>query len=299
VKPELAQDMAAADAPPTEPKPARPLTEVNPKIPFLRGPLELLRSLRVHRHLTANFISRDIRLKYRDSALGYVWSLLEPLMLAAVYYFLYVVLAHDHDPRQPLWIILGVITWQCFAKTVNGVVTCLTRNESLIKQVYFPREIFALTTAGSQYVLGMLSLVVAAPLMLYYGIAPTAYLLMMPFGLALACLLGLGSGLALACLNVVNRDVEHLMTFLTRAGVFLSPVLWTIEMAPQNRAALVHYVEYNPMTLPITMVRDGVAGTAPGLGVLPVLSAILVPVVLFFVGAAIFKRYEAQVVKKL
>jgi ABC-type polysaccharide/polyol phosphate export permease len=299
VKPERAQ-MAAEASSSTEPAPAeKRLVEVNPRVPFLRGPLELLRSLRTHRHLTANFIARDIRLKYRESALGYVWSLLEPLMLAAVYYFLYVVLAQNHDPRQPLWIILGVITWQCFAKTVNGVLGCLTRNEALIKQVYFPREIFALTTAGAQYVLAALSLVVAVPLMIYYGIAPTAWLLMMPFGLALACLLGLGAGLALACLNVVNRDVEHLMKFITRAGVFLSPVLWTIEMAPTSRAALVHYVQYNPMTLPITMVRDGVAGNAPPLGVLPVVTAVAVPVLVFFAGAAIFKRYEAQVIKKL
>jgi ABC-2 type transport system permease protein len=294
--PELAETMAEPD-----PSPARPhaeLTEVNPRVPFLRGPLDLVRSLRAHHHLAANFISRDIRLKYRDSALGYAWSLLEPLMLSAVYYFLFVVLAGKPDERHVVWIILGVITWQFFSKAVNGTVTCLTRNEAMIKQIYFPRELFALTAVGSQLVFALLSLVVAIPLMIYFAIPPTAYLVMVPLGLLLAGLLALGIGLMLACLNVVNRDVEHLMKSVTRAGMFVSPVMWTIEMAG-SRSQLVGFAHYNPLTVPITLVRNGVAGTPLGLGVAPVVSAVLVAVIAFVVGAMIFKRHEAQVVKKL
>lgn len=279
-------------------EPADRLVEVNPRVPFLHGPLAIFRSLRTHRHLASNFVARDIRLRYRDSALGYVWSLLEPLMLSAVYYFLFVVLAGKPDERHALWIILGVITWQFFAKTLSGAVTCLTRNESLIKQVFFPRELFALTQAGSQIVFVFLSLAVAVPAMIYFRIAPTAYLVMVPLGILLAALFALGVGLELACLNVVNRDVEHLVKFITRAGMFASPVMWTVEMAG-SRAALLQYALYNPMTVPITMVRNGVAGQPLGVGTVPVVSAVVVSVGAFLVGAMVFKRYEARVVKKL
>ena len=275
------------------------LREVTPRIPLLAGPRAMLRSLWTHRSLASNFIGRDIRLKYRDSALGYVWSLLEPLMLSAVYYFLYVVLAGVPNKRHPLWIILGVITWQFFAKALNGTLTCLTKNETMIKQVYFPRELFALTTVGSQLMMAMLSLLVAIPLMLYFGIAPSLWLLMVPAALVIVALLALGSGLALACLNVVNRDVEHLMRFVTRVGVFVSPVLWTVEMAPKSKTVMLHYIMYNPMTVPITMVRDGIAGHAPALGVVPMLVSISVAILAFLFGAMIFKRYEGEVVKKL
>jgi ABC-2 type transport system permease protein len=294
--PELAEPMAEPSERPSSP--AGELAEVNPRVPLLAGPLAILRSLRDHHHLATNFIARDIRLKYRDSALGYAWSLLEPLMLSAVYYFLFVVLAGKPDERHVVWIILGVITWQFFAKSVNGTVTCLTRNESMIKQVYFPRELFALTYVGSQLVFAVLSLVVAIPLMIYFRIPPTAYLLMVPLGLLLVAVLSLGIGLALAPLNVVNRDVEHMLKFVTRAGMFVSPVMWTVEMAA-SRASLVHYALYNPMTVPITLVRNGVGGAPLGLGVAPVASAIAVAAVAFVLGAIVFKRYEAQVVKKL
>jgi ABC-type polysaccharide/polyol phosphate export permease len=278
---------------------ASELSEVNPRVPLLSGPIAILRSVRTHYQLAANFISRDIRLKYRDSTLGYVWSLLEPLMLSAVYYFLYVILAGSADKKHPLYIILGVITWQFFSKALNGVLVCLTKNEQMIKQVYFPRELFALTTVGSQFVFAMLSLLVAIPLMLYFGVPPTPYLVMVPLGLLLAGMLALGVGLGLACLNVINRDVEHLMKFVTRVGVFVSPVMWTIDMAPKSRALMLHYVMYNPMTVPITLVRNGIDGKPLGIAMVPVIYSVVVAVTAFVVGAMIFKRYEAQVIKKL
>jgi ABC-type polysaccharide/polyol phosphate export permease len=278
---------------------AAALVEVNPQVPLLRGPVEMLKNLRRYRHLAANFVVRDLRLKYRDSALGYCWSLLEPLLLTAVYYFLFVVLAGRPDPRHVVWIILGVITWQLFAKALGGAITCLTRNEAMIKQVYFPRELFAFTSVCSQLVFATLSLLVAVPLMIYFSIAPTVYLLMVPLGLVLAAMLALGTGLTLACLNVINRDVEHLMKFVTRAGMFLSPVLWTIDMIPRARETIVDYVRYNPMTVPITLVRNGIAGQPLGIGVGPIVSSVGFAVVVFTVGAIVFRRFEAQVVKKL
>ena len=174
------------------------LFELNARVPTWRGPIELLRSLKTHRNLAVNFISRDLRLKYRDSMLGYLWSLLEPLLLSAVFWFLYVVLSGSTNKQAPLFIVLGVVTWQTFAKTLNNTVACLTKNESLLKQVYFPRELFALVSAGSEFCFAMLNLIVAAPLMLYYKIAPTPYLLMVPVGVALSCVIGLGWGLLLA-----------------------------------------------------------------------------------------------------
>lgn len=294
MSPDLPLELARTDTPAVD-----DLTEVNPRVPFLRGPIEVVRSVSTHYHLASNFISRDIRLKYRDSALGYVWSLLEPLMLSAVYYFLYVVLAGTPDKRHALWIILGVITWQFFSKALNGVLTSLTKNEALIKQVYFPRELFALTTIGSQFVFALLSLLVSIPLMIIFGIEPSVYLLMVPIGLVLTSLLAIGWGLGLACLNVVNRDVEHLVKFITRVGVFLSPVMWTLEMAPKSRHALLQYVLYNPMTVPITMVRNGVGGHPMGISPLHVAYSVAFAIGSFLVGTMIFKRYEAQVVKKL
>jgi len=275
------------------------LTEINPPIGFWSGPARMWRNARENRHLLYNFIQRDIRLKYRDSALGYFWSLLEPLMMSAVYFILYVIIAGKPDPRYPLWVILGVITWSFFTKAVSDSLVCLTRNEGMIKQVYFPRELFALTSVGSALALTLLNLLVAIPLLLIYRIPPTPYLLMVPVGLLLTALLGLGIGMGMACLNVVNRDVDFFFRFLTRAGVFLAPVMWTVEMAPPSKAKWIDYLLLNPMAVPITMVRDGIAGERLGIGAGHVAYSVGFCLFSFLLGSMFFMRYEAFTIKKL
>jgi ABC-type polysaccharide/polyol phosphate export permease len=275
------------------------LVEINPRVPFLAGPRQLWRNALAHRHLIANTVQRDVRLKYRDSVFGYVWSFLEPLMLSGVYFLLYVILAGKPDVRSPLWIVLGVITWQFFAKSLNDSITCLSRGEGMIKQVYFPRELFALASVASKLVIASLNLLVAIPLMIYYEIAPSPYLLMVPAGLLLAGLLAVGIGLGVACFNVINRDVEFFLRFFIRAGLFLSPVLWTVDMAPRTRAAWLEYLLLNPMAVPITMVRNGIEGRPLGIEPIYVLYSVAVALFCFLAGAMIFKRFEAIVVKEL
>ena len=275
------------------------LVEINAPVPFLAGPREILRNVREHRYLIANFIQRDIRLKYRDSALGYFWSLLEPLGLSAVYFVLFVILAGRPEPEFALWVLVGVIVWGFFAGALGDCLTSLTRHESLIKQVYIPREIFAVTNVGSKLILAALSLLVVVPMMVYFHIPPTVYLLLVPAGLALASLLALGIGLSMACFNVVNRDVDYFFRFVLRAGFFLSPVMWTVELAG-NRAKALDALLLNPIAVPITMVRDGIDGH--GLAGVPsgyVIYSVAFCVLSFVVGAMIFKRFEATVVKKL
>ncbi|HKE14885.1 MAG TPA: ABC transporter permease [Kofleriaceae bacterium] len=274
------------------------LVEINAPVPFLAGPREMWRNFREYRHLIWNFIQRDIRLKYRDSSLGYFWSLLEPMGLSAVYWVLFVILAGKPQPKFALWVLIGVIVWGFFSQAVSDTLTSLTRNEGLIKQVYFPREIFALTNVGSKLILSALSLLVCIPLMVHFRIAPTPYLLMVPVGLALTAMLGLGIGLAMACLNVVNRDVDYFFRFVMRAGFFLSPVMWTVEQAG-SRKSILPYLLYNPITLPLTLVRDGIDGHGLHMARHYIIYGVSFSVLTFLLGAAIFKRFESQVVKKL
>ncbi len=275
------------------------LVEINAPVPFLEGPRQIWRNVLEHRHLISNFISRDFRLKYRNSTLGYFWSLLQPLLLSGVYFFLYLILPGKPEAMAPLWIFLGVVTWSFFAKGLTDSVTCLLRGESMIKQVYFPREIFAITSVGSQMLIAGLSLLVAIPCMVYYELPPTANLLMVPLGLVLAALLALGVGLGTACLNVVNRDVEHFFRFLTRAGLFLSPVMWTLEKIPQSRASLRDILILNPLAVPITMVRNGIDGRPLPVSPGQVAYSVIFCIGSFLIGSMIFKRFEARVVKKI
>jgi ABC-type polysaccharide/polyol phosphate export permease len=274
------------------------LVEINPRVPFLAGPWRIWRNLREHRHIVSNFISRDIRLKYRDSSFGFFWSLLEPLGLAAVFFVMFTIVLERPQPRAPLHIIIGVIVWGLFSRTLTSALTSLSRNGGIIKSVYFPREIFAVTTAGAQLVLCSMSLLVAIPFMFYYGIRPSPYLVMVPAGMLLATALALGVGMGLACVQVVNRDIEHVFKFLVRAGMFLSPVMWTLDM-PGARGRLVEVILINPLAVPITMVRNGIDGRPLGVEPAWVAYSVGACVLALLGGAMVFKRCEAGVVKQI
>lgn len=273
------------------------LREPNPQPGLIGGVWRLVRDVARHRHVVTNFIQRDIRLKYRDSALGYVWSVLEPLLLSAVYFVLFVIIAGKPQRQYALWVVVGVMTWGFFARSLAASVSCLTANEGLIKQIYLPRALFAVAEVGAQLVMTTLNLLVIIPMMVYYELAPTPYLAMIPAGLLLAGLLALGLGLAFATLNVVLRDVEHIFKFIVRAGLYLSPVMWTIEMIPPSRQG--DYVFYNPMAVPITMVRNGVRGEPLGIDPAFVGYSVAMCIGVFLLGVIVFQRFEAAVVKKL
>jgi ABC-type polysaccharide/polyol phosphate export permease len=273
------------------------LVEPNPTPSFFGGLTRMARDVRRHRHLVANFISRDVRLKFRDSKLGYVWSILEPLLMTGVYVVLFTVIAGKPEPLYPLWVVIGVITWGYFGKALTGSLTALTGNEGIIKQVYFPRILFAVNAVGSGAVISILSLFVAVPFLVYHRIAPTPSLLLIPAGLVVSALFAMGLGLSLACLNVVFRDTEFIMRFLVRAGFYLSPVMWTFHMVPKSRASIA--ILLNPMAVPITMVRNGIDGSPLGISSGWVIYSIAVSAAMFVFGVCIFQRYEAGVVRSL
>ena len=275
------------------------LLEINRKRGFLLGPWLMWQNIQKHHYLVSNFITRDLRLKYRNSMLGYFWSLLEPLLLVGVYFTLFSILSNNPEQRYGLWVFIGVITYGYFAKSLSGAITSLTNNEAMIKQVYFPREIFALTNLGSNLCMAGLSLLVTIPFMYYFEIYPTVYLLMVPLGLIMTSLLALGIGLGMACLNVINRDIEHFFRFIIRAGFYLSPVIWTIDMVPKSRAALSTFMFLNPITVPITMVRNGIDGRELGIDLIYVTYSVAFCILSFLFGTMAFKRFEADVVKKL
>ncbi len=275
------------------------LTEPNPPMSLMGGLGKMWRDVRRYDYLVANFVQRDLRVKYRNSSLGYFWSLIEPLLLSGVYVVLFTLIAGRPEKLYPLWVVLGVLTWGFFSRSVQQGVSSLTRNERMIKQIYFPRSLFAITSVGAQLAMTTLSMFVAVPFMVYFGVAPTLWLLMVPAGLLLTAMLALGIGLAMACLNVVNRDVEHLFRFLMRAGLYVSPVLWTVDMVPRSRAAVMDYLLLNPMAVPITMIRNGITGKELGISTGHVVVSVSCCLLSLLVGAAIFQRHEARVIKKV
>ena len=132
-----------------------------------KSPLSNLLTIFDHRFLVRNLVRREIRGRYRNAMLGYAWTVLEPMLLASVYYFLFVMLAGNPDKMYPVWVLLGVIIWGCFGRSLSGSVSSLSRNAQTIHLVYFPRIIFPITSIFGNMVVSMMSCLVVVPIMIF------------------------------------------------------------------------------------------------------------------------------------
>jgi len=274
------------------------LKDVVQKDASWKAPLTNITVLFKHRFLVRNLVQREIRGRYRNAMLGYTWTVLEPAMLASVYYFLFIMLAGNPDRMYPVWVILGVIVWGCFGKALQGTVSSLSRNGQTIHLVYFPRIIFPMTAMQGNIIISMMSCVVVLPIMIFYDLPVTIYLLYVPLSILMSGFLAIGLGMLVAPLNCVQRDIEHLFRFIVRAGFFISPVMWTYEMA-QARGSIGDMVLYNPMVVPLTMARHGVAGESLGIPWVGILGSLGFGIVMWILGSYVFNRYEAGAVKHL
>jgi ABC-2 type transport system permease protein len=276
------------------------LREQNPEISFFAGPIACIQTMFNDWYLIRNLVKKDLRARYKRAALGYGWTFLEPFLLSAVYYALFTILAGNPEKLYSMWVLLGVIVWGHFSRSLQGTVACLSRGGGLIKQVYFPREILAFSPVLAQLVVAMLSLTAVIPVMLYLGVTPTSSLWMVAAGLVLTTMIAMGVGMLVAPLNAISEDVGHLFRFITRAGFFVSPVMWTYEMMLSRASGQwADIIMLNPMVVPLTLVRHGIDGTPLTLEMNHILYSIGFAVLSLYIGAAVFKRWEARVVKYL
>jgi len=251
-----------------------------------------------HQFLIQNLIRKDIRGKYSNSFLGYIWTVLEPALLSAVYYFLFIMIADDPDPLYAVWVIIGVIIWTCFGKCLQSTVTCLTRNASTIHLVYLPRLIFAYASVGSTIWITFMSSIVLLPLLIAYDLQISWQLIFVPIAILIAAFNAVGLGLLLAPINCVNRDIEHTIRFIVRAGFFLSPVMWTWEMAIERGWAS-EVVIWNPMVFPITLARDGFLGKLTEFPINGIMISMTWGIAMWVIGTIVFNKYERSAVKYL
>ena len=174
------------------------LKEVGERSSSILSPVSSISVLFYHQFLIKNLIRKDIKGRYSNSFLGYIWTVLEPALLSTVYYFLFIMIADDPDPLYPVWVIIGVIIWSCFGKVLQSTVTSLTRNASTIHLVYFPRIIFTYASVGSTIWITLMSSVVFIPLLIAYDIGISWQLLLVPIAILLAAFNAVGLGLLLA-----------------------------------------------------------------------------------------------------
>ena len=276
------------------------LVEPNSKVSFFMGPVQFIRTFFEEWYLIKNLVKKDLKARYKRAYLGYAWTFIEPFLLSAVYFVLFTIIAGRPQPNYALYVIIGVIVWGHFGRSLQATLNSLTNAGNLIKNVYFPREIHAIAPVLTNFWISIFSLSAVIPVMIYLDVVPNQSIWMVPIGLILATILAMGVGLLMAPMNAISQDVSHLFRFIVRAGFFVSPVMWTYEMAAQRASG--HWLDLimlNPMVVPITLVRKGLDGSELIISINQIGYSLGFAFVTLFVGISIFKYFESKVVKYL
>ena len=221
----------------------RPITEIRPS----RGLFDLdLGVVWRYRELLSILVARDIRVRYRQAALGAAWALIQPVftvLIATIVFGHFAKMPSDGVP-YPLFALAASLPWQYFQEATRRASIGLVTDAELVRKVYFPRLILPLASVTGPLVDFAVTLVVVMFALLYFGVTPTWRLLFLPVFLLIAMLLSLSVALWLGPINAKFRDIMHTLPFLLQVWMYGSPVFYPMSVVPEKWRAL---YSLNPM----------------------------------------------------
>ncbi len=241
-----------------------------------------------YRSLFAELVRKGIKLKYRRSYLGILWSLIEPLLTMIVLTLVFGTLLGYHSKDFPVYILSGRLIYSLFSQATTAALKSIRQNQAMIKKVYVPKYMYPLSYIVFNYVLFLISLVVLCGVALVLGVYPTVYTLLAIVPLFVLLLLIIGVGLILSCLGTMFRDLEYLWN----VGLMLIMYMCAIFYYPDKILDSSHYwlLSYNPLFCVIDNFRSCVFGQAMNIHELIYASSFAL--VCIIVGAFIFNKKQ-------
>lgn len=241
-----------------------------------------------YRELLYFLIWRDIKVRYKQTALGAAWAIIQPLFSMLIFSLFFGRLAKmpsDGIP-YPLFSLAALVPWTFFANGLNQSSNSLVASANLLKKVYFPRLVIPIATVLAGVVDFALSFVVLLGLMAFYGITPTINLLWMPLFLLLALVTSLAVGLWMSALNVKYRDVRYIVPFVIQVWMFSTPIVYPSSLLPASWRTI---YGLNPMVGVVEGFRWALLGTNTAPGFMIAVSA--TAALLLLIGGAFYFRH--------
>ena len=244
-----------------------------------------------HRELIWVLVERDIKVRYKQTVLGFAWAIIQPLALMLVFSIFFGRLAKmpaDGLP-YPIFVYAGLLPWTFFANAITSSAGSLVTSSNLVSKVYFPRLIIPIASAGSGLADFAVATVVLLVMMLWYGIGWGPNLLLAPLLVAGTVFIALGVGIALAALTVTYRDFRYVVAFLVQFWMFATPVVYPASLVPPEWR---WFLFLNPMAGFIEGFRAAFLGLPfdwPAMAI-----SLAVAIALFLAGAAYFEKVERR-----
>lgn len=227
---------------------------------------ESLREIFASRELLANLIRKELNVQYKNSILGFVWSMLNPAMYLVIFWVVFDKFLGAGIPFFPIYLLSGLLAWNLWSGSLGGAVTSLLGNAALVTKVYFPREVLPLASIGanlSHFTFQFVILIIGV-LIFRFSVSGWAMLLL-PAALVVELILLVGLALMAAVLNVYVRDVEHLLGLMLLAWFWMTPIVYPIAFVQDNLAEtpiLWSIYRLNPMTSIVLAFQRAIYGEA-------------------------------------
>mgnify|MGYP000160520514 CR=1 FL=1 len=250
-----------------------------------------IREIIQYRSLLRNLVARDVKIRYRRSALGVAWTMLNPLLMMMVFTLVFAHFLRFSIAHFPIYFLCGFLLWNFFAQATSWSTACFVGYAPLLRKIYLPKAVLVLATVLSGLINLALSLVPLALLMLVEGHSFSIHLMFLPVALLLAAAFALGVSLLLAPLCVLFADIAQIYQVVLVAWMYLTPIFYPLEIVPPEYRVL---VTANPMTHFVETFRAPIySGTLPDTGTL--LAAATAAATALVVGWVTFQHYSDRV----
>lgn len=241
-----------------------------------------------YRALLWEFVKKDIKLKYRNSVLGIIWSMLNPLLIMGVLTFIFSNIFKNSIPNFPVYCLSGRLIYDFFAQATNQSMSSITGKSSLIKKIYVPKYLYPLSKVISSFIISLISFIPLIFIMVVMKVEPTMMTLLIYYPLICLFFVALGTGLILSTINVFFRDMQHLYSVVLLIIMYMSAIFYSADIiSPKYQFIL----KLNPIFPIISVFRDClINGDVTGVGNW-ILCAVY-PIIAMIVGLVVFYKNQ-------
>lgn len=248
-----------------------------------------------YRHMLINMVQRELRSRYKGSFLGFLWTLVNPLLQLVVYATVFPYILRVQQENYGMFLFVGLLPWIFFTNSLQNATVSILGNANLVTKIYFPRIILPLSSVCTNLMNYIYSLVILIPALLFTGIELTWNLIWLPLILLIEFLFIIGFALPLSALNVKFRDVSHIIGVITFCWFYVTPIIFPMNIFPE---IMQQYIELNPMVGIINAFRNILfLGQQPNFEELAY--SIIMALITLVIGFLIFKKFEKTIAEDL
>lgn len=206
-----------------------------------------------YRELIKNLVISDLKIKYANSILGFAWSMLNPLMMMIILYFVFSNVFKNNQDNFVLYLLIGILSWRFFSLVTVSALKSIVMNPSMVKKIYVPREALTLSAVLSGLISSFLEFTVLLPLLIFFGVGVSMAIVFFPVIHIVYFMMIYGLALILASLYVYFRDLNQIWEVIIQLGFYLSPIVYPLSLVPDR---FLGFYLLNPITRVIIMYRD-------------------------------------------